>query len=444
MDRNLIQRFQLRLAGWQNKRRIAAITRQVAQRARPDPSQNPVVFFNASTRLTGLSLNAAFQLITSWGLRLAGVPVIQFTCQAGMSHCVLGLDRHDFRNPPPCEACIVQTQRLYNQAQQYPFRYHPEQALADALQNLSVAEMSEFEYPFGKKTNIPLGRMVLSSVRWTLRMHHLADDESMRYLLRQYTQSAYSVARQFDALIHQYKPSTAVIFNGMLFPEAAARWVKENMKKPVVGFIAGITAPPGKRMGHAGAIISGGQGTAQEKLAVMEECGIKVTRNPAEMGKTLKEARGSVQEAIDTCHFFQSEGRRLYGQTVPSEMPNKELTPYRRPLGVVAIVTAGNFPIAVPSWKIVPALLTGNTIVWKPSEDAPAVAYAFARLIEEAGVPAGVADGLGGTRGATASARAAHGGARGTRSRRPWQGQRGRGCWRRGAVGGWGGSGHGG
>jgi succinyl-CoA synthetase alpha subunit len=70
--------------------------------------------------------------------------------------------------------------------------------------------------------------------------------------------------------------------------EIAARWVKENMRKPVVGFIAGITAPPGKRMGHAGAIISGGKGTAQEKLAVMEECGIKVTRNPADMGRTLK------------------------------------------------------------------------------------------------------------------------------------------------------------
>jgi succinyl-CoA synthetase alpha subunit len=70
--------------------------------------------------------------------------------------------------------------------------------------------------------------------------------------------------------------------------ENAARWIKDHMKKPVVGFIAGVTAPPGKRMGHAGAIVSGGKGTAQEKLAVMEECGIKVTRNPAEMGKTLK------------------------------------------------------------------------------------------------------------------------------------------------------------
>jgi len=76
--------------------------------------------------------------------------------------------------------------------------------------------------------------------------------------------------------------------------EDAARWVKANMKKPVVGFIAGITAPPGKRMGHAGAIISGGKGTAQEKLAVMEECGIKVTRNPAEMGRTLQSVLKSV------------------------------------------------------------------------------------------------------------------------------------------------------
>ncbi|MDV6344882.1 succinate--CoA ligase subunit alpha [Nitrosomonas sp. Is37] len=70
--------------------------------------------------------------------------------------------------------------------------------------------------------------------------------------------------------------------------EECARWIKDNMKKPVVGFIAGLAAPPGKRMGHAGAIIAGGKGTAQEKIAVMEECGIRVTRNPAEMGKLLK------------------------------------------------------------------------------------------------------------------------------------------------------------
>jgi succinyl-CoA synthetase alpha subunit len=70
--------------------------------------------------------------------------------------------------------------------------------------------------------------------------------------------------------------------------EDCAHWVRDHMRKPVVGFIAGLTAPRGRRMGHAGAVISGGKGTAQEKLAVMEECGIKVTRNPAEMGKLLK------------------------------------------------------------------------------------------------------------------------------------------------------------
>jgi succinyl-CoA synthetase alpha subunit len=70
--------------------------------------------------------------------------------------------------------------------------------------------------------------------------------------------------------------------------ETAAEWVKRHMSKPVVGFIAGVTAPPGKRMGHAGAIISGGKGTAQEKLSVMEACGIKTTKNPSELGKLLK------------------------------------------------------------------------------------------------------------------------------------------------------------
>lgn len=109
-----------------------------------------------------------------------------------------------------------------------------------------------------------------------------------------------------------------------------------------------------------------------------------------EIGKTKREALGSVQEAIDTAQFFQSEGRRLYGQTVWSEMRNKECMTYRRPYGVVGIITAGNFPIAVPSWKIIPALLCGNTVVWKPSEDAPATGYLFAKLFEEAGLPPGV------------------------------------------------------
>jgi acyl-CoA reductase-like NAD-dependent aldehyde dehydrogenase len=109
-----------------------------------------------------------------------------------------------------------------------------------------------------------------------------------------------------------------------------------------------------------------------------------------EMGKTFKESQGSVQEVIDTCHFFQSEGRRLYGQTVPSEMRNKELFTYRKPYGVTAIVTPSNFPIAVASWKAIPALLCGNTVVWKTPPEAPTIAYIFAKLWQQAGLPDGV------------------------------------------------------
>lgn len=109
-----------------------------------------------------------------------------------------------------------------------------------------------------------------------------------------------------------------------------------------------------------------------------------------EIGKPLAEARGEVQEIVDTCDFFLSEGRRLYGQTVPSEMPDKQLFTFRTPVGVAAIVTAGNFPVAVPSWYLVPALLCGNTVVWKPAEYAPALGDALARLFLAGGLPIGV------------------------------------------------------
>jgi aldehyde dehydrogenase (NAD+) len=106
-----------------------------------------------------------------------------------------------------------------------------------------------------------------------------------------------------------------------------------------------------------------------------------------EIGKPLAEARGSVQEVVDTCNFFVSEGRRLYGMTVPSELPDKQLFTFRNPVGVAAIVTAGNFPVAVPSWYLVPALLCGNTVVWKPAEYAPATSEALAQLFLHAGFP---------------------------------------------------------
>ena len=109
-----------------------------------------------------------------------------------------------------------------------------------------------------------------------------------------------------------------------------------------------------------------------------------------EIGKTLKECGGEIQEAIDTCLFFQSEGRRLYGQTVNSELPNKELFTYRRPLGVCGIINACNFPSAVPFWKMIPAIMCGNTCVWKSPQDSPLLSFALARVMHEAGLPDGV------------------------------------------------------
>jgi acyl-CoA reductase-like NAD-dependent aldehyde dehydrogenase len=112
-----------------------------------------------------------------------------------------------------------------------------------------------------------------------------------------------------------------------------------------------------------------------------------VTRD---IGKPYAEALGEVQEIVDTCDFFVGEGRRLYGQTVPSEMPDKQLFTFRTPVGVAAIVTAGNFPVAVPSWYLVPAILCGNAVVWKPAEYAAACGSALAELFQAGGVPKGV------------------------------------------------------
>ncbi|MGW2216560.1 aldehyde dehydrogenase family protein [Nonomuraea sp. NPDC001684] len=109
-----------------------------------------------------------------------------------------------------------------------------------------------------------------------------------------------------------------------------------------------------------------------------------------EIGKPYAEALGEVREIVDTCDFFLGEGRRLYGQTVPSEMPDKNLFTFRNPVGVAAVITAGNFPVAVPSWYLVPALLCGNAVVWKPAEYAAASAEAMYRLFAASGLPDGV------------------------------------------------------
>src|SRR3954465_10961332 len=115
-----------------------------------------------------------------------------------------------------------------------------------------------------------------------------------------------------------------------------------------------------------------------------EEIADAMTR---EMGKPLAETRGDVQEAIDTAYYAGSEGRRMFGHTVPSELRKKWAMSYRRPIGVAGIITPFNFPLAIPSWKMFPALVCGNSCVFKPSEDVPHTGHTLVEIMLDAGLP---------------------------------------------------------
>ena len=127
---------------------------------------------------------------------------------------------------------------------------------------------------------------------------------------------------------------------------------------------------------------------AAEMLAERkEEFSRDMTR---EMGKVLKETRGDVQEAVDTAYYMAGEGRRLFGPTTPSELPNKFAMAIRTPVGVCGMITPWNFPMAIPSWKLLPALVCGNTCVIKPAQDTPLSTFNLVRVLTDAGVPKGV------------------------------------------------------
>ncbi|WP_420448655.1 aldehyde dehydrogenase family protein [Candidatus Palauibacter sp.] len=134
---------------------------------------------------------------------------------------------------------------------------------------------------------------------------------------------------------------------------------------------------------------------APERGLVLKKAGDLLTQHKEdlartatrEMGKVLDETRGDVQEAIDTAYYAAVEGRRLFGRTAPSELRSKWAMSFRRPIGVFGIITPFNFPVAVPSWKIFPALLCGNSIIYKPSEDVPHSAHRFVEILLEAGLP---------------------------------------------------------
>lgn len=222
------------------------MARQVKQNETDSPNQSPVIFFNASARISGLSQNAAFGLLVSWGLRLGGVPVHHFVCSRGMRRCVLGTQRSDLSKPPPCSACLRQSKRLYRGANADWFTFQPDQELEAELENLDIESLSKYEYTGVKGSlitpglSLPLGQLVLPSARWALRRHTLMDDDPTRQLMRDYLLSAFYIAQEFSALLDRVKPAAVVAFNGMMFPEAVASWIARSRGLRVVTYEVGF------------------------------------------------------------------------------------------------------------------------------------------------------------------------------------------------------------
>jgi len=165
-----------------------------------------------------------------------------------------------------------------------------------------------------------------------------------------------------------------------VFPKSGPEDVEEAVKAAKKAFESWRLVPPPKR---ADIVKKAADLLVQRK----EEIAREMTR---EMGKILLETRGDVQEGIDTGYYAAGEGRRLFSYTTTSELPNKFAMAIRLPVGVAGVITPWNFPMAIPTWKIFPALVAGNTVVFKPASDTPKTATTLVQILEEAGVPEGV------------------------------------------------------
>lgn len=185
-----------------------------------DKTHQPVIFFNASTRLGGVSQNAAYSRLTSLGLRAQGIPVIHFVCHAGIQRCTLGSNRDNFEQAPPCAQCIKQSEALFSGERTWNFEYETDETLDFALETLSVAKCAEFTWH-----DLPLGFWALNSLRWVLRRYTLKEDWQTRAFMVSFIQSAWNVYQQFTRLVDESNPQAVVVFNGMFFPEAAVRQV---------------------------------------------------------------------------------------------------------------------------------------------------------------------------------------------------------------------------
>ncbi len=224
----LKEKFSRRLDAWRNNLKIWALGAGV-KRQSPKPSAGdlPVVFFHASTRTGNLSLNAAFSQLVEWSLRAQGVPTVRFACDGGMTRCVLGSNRDDPTQPPPCRQCLRRSWQMYRHSEVRWFEWEADMALQRHVEALAHLEaLQAFSWPLpGYRQPLPLGKLVLPSLRWMLRRHNLEENEQTLFFYRQYILSAWNVARQFDQLLDDVRPQAVVLFNGQFYPEATARWL---------------------------------------------------------------------------------------------------------------------------------------------------------------------------------------------------------------------------
>lgn len=228
-------RLYRRLARLFNNGRIARMALRIARAAPALRETRPIAFFKASSGLDDFSWNSAFHLLTSWGLRLQGIPVAYFACNRGMSRCVLGTNRNDPSQNPPCRSCVFQARTLYAGAQIHWFSFEPDAQLQIALKNLSLAELMAFAWQ-----GIPLGELCLPGLRWILRRHHLKDDDATRFFFREYILSAFNLAQHFERFLDAVNPQAVVVFNGQFYPEATAKWVARQRGLRVITHEVGL------------------------------------------------------------------------------------------------------------------------------------------------------------------------------------------------------------
>jgi hypothetical protein len=220
MTSSLATRVNAKISRHTENSKLHSVSKKILDLAGIPAPVAPILFFNASTRLTQLSQNAAFSLLSAWSLALDGYPVRFFTCQAGMTRCMLGTkqDRSDIK--PPCAACTRQSRTMYQTPWMIPFLYSPDRDLEEEISGLDLTQLLQVTF-----RNLPLGEIVLPSLRWILRRQTLEDTESTRFLCKEYLRSAASLAATFKKTLEEQQPAAVVVFNGQFFPEATVKTI---------------------------------------------------------------------------------------------------------------------------------------------------------------------------------------------------------------------------